>query len=109
MEPASAVPCFYTPLWEFSTVSPVEHLTHLHLCIWLLVPTIHGEMFDSSDCKLCQPNDGGCFHPAEVSGHSREHGVEQPELVQESGRADHCGTADCTSSGVSITELATPV
>ena len=54
-----------------------------------------------SDCRLCEPADGGRVYPAALPRHPREHGPEQPQPLPPSGSGDHRGTAHRAPASVS--------
>lgn len=54
-----------------------------------------------SDCRLCEPADGGRVHSAAISGHPREHGPQQPQPLPSSGTRDHRWTAHRALASVS--------
>lgn len=53
------------------------------------------------DCRLREPTNGGCFHPAALSCHPWEHGAQQPQPLPSSGAGDHRGTAHRAPASVS--------
>lgn len=54
-----------------------------------------------SDCRLCEPADGGRVHPAALSSHPGEHGPQQPQSLPPSGTGDHRWTAHRAPASVS--------